>query len=159
MKSLSALDKKFINEVKKVFEVPEVLIVSRYVYGDGNRDFIILDDMAEFDKLIKKLRNKDSVIEMKSFDKIREGTIDQRFIDRILPIYSEGATWIILGPDNFEHTSNWAYAESKDELNEELKNRLGNHVCIVREPEYISDSSSIEAYVPDEDGIVRPGAY
>jgi hypothetical protein len=159
MKRLSTTDKLFLDPVQNVFEAPEVLVVIRYVYGAGNRDFLILRDMTEFDSLLGALRCRDSVIVMRSFKKIKDGRVDQAFLEGALEKYSEGTSWIIVGEDNFEHTADWAYAESRDELTEELQDRMGNHVIIVAEPDYINDDDSISAYVPDEDGIVRPGAY
>jgi hypothetical protein len=158
MRTLSTNEEDFLRRVRSVFAAPEVLVVVRYVYGAGSRDFLILRNMGELQSLIGKLRNRDSVVVMKSFEKIKEGTVDQAFIEAAAAAFKKGC-WILLGKDNFKHTAPWAYAESEGELREELQNRLGNHVCIVDEPNYISDEHSISAYVPDDDGTVRPGAY
>jgi len=37
---------------------------------------------------------------------------------------------MLIGPDNYEYTGDWAYAESKSELDEELENRIGNIVSL-----------------------------
>jgi hypothetical protein len=159
MKRLSTRDGEFLDAVQSLFAAPEVLVVVRYVYGAGNRDFLILKNMSEFHSLIGKLRNRDSVVVMKSFQKIKEGIVEHAFIEAAAAVYRMASNWILIGKDNFEHTAEWAYAGSEAELREELQDRLGNYVCIVDEPNYISDEHSIGAYVPDEDGIVRPGAY
>ncbi len=159
MKRLSTSDGEFLDAVQGIFAAPEVLVVVRYVYGAGNRDFLILKNMTEFNRLLGRLCNRDSVVVMKSFQKIKEGIVDQAFIEGAAAVYKTGANWVLIGKENFEHTAGRAYAGSEGELREELQDRLGNHVCIVDEPNYISDEHSIGAYVPDEDGIVRPGAY
>lgn len=158
MRKLSTRDKEFLDAVQNIFAAPEVLVVVRYVYGAGNRDFLILKNMTEFHTLLGKLRTRDSVV-MKSFQKIKEGKVDEAYIKSAVAIYPKKANWVLIGKSNFEHTSGWAHAESEGELREGLQDRLGNYVCIVAEPNYISDEYSIGAYIPDEDGIVRPGAY
>lgn len=159
MKRLSTSDREFLDAVQSIFAAPEVLVVVRYVYGAGNRDFLILKNMTEFNRLLGRLRRRDSVVVMKSFRKIKEGMVDQAFIEAATAVYPKGGNWILIGKDNFKHTADRAYAFSEGEVNEGLRDRLGNHVCIIDEPNYISDDYSIGAYIPDEDGIVRPGAY
>jgi hypothetical protein len=159
MKGLSASDREFLDAVKNIFAAAEVLVVVRYVYGAGRRDFLILKNITEFQRLIGGLRTRDSVVVMKSFQKIKEGKVDEAFIEAAAAIYPTGANWILIGKDNFEYTPGFAYASSDEELRENLQDRLGNHVFIVDEPNYISDDQSVAAYIPDEDGVVRPGAY
>ncbi len=99
------------------------------------------------------------MIIVKQFEVVKEGLVDQRFTDELLPAYRSGTSWILIGPDNYEHTADWAYAESDSELREELDDRIGNSVCVIKEPNYISTDETFDAYVPDADGLVRPGAY
>jgi hypothetical protein len=159
MRRLNTSEEDFLDVVQRIFAAPEVLVVVKYVYGAGRRDFLILRKMSEFHELISNLRTRDSVVVMKSFQKIKEGMVHQSFIEAATAAYRKGSNWILIGRDNFEHTAAWAYAESESELREELQDRLDNHVCIVAEPHYNDDKHSIRAYVPDSDGVVRPGAY
>jgi hypothetical protein len=115
--------------------------------------------MTDLTRLLPTLRVGDSVIVMKAFDVLNEGTVDNNFINESVSKYSPGEFWTLIGPDNFEHTADWADIASETDLRESLEDRAGNSVCIVREPDYNSDESSICAYVPDSDGIVRPSAY
>jgi len=69
MKRLSTSDGEFLDAVQGIFAAPEVLVVVRYVYGAGNRDFLILKNMTGFNGLLGKLRRRDSVVVMKSFQK------------------------------------------------------------------------------------------
>jgi len=159
MKRLSTSDREFLDGVQNIFVAPEVLVVVRYVYGAGKRDFLILKNMTAFNRLLETLRSRDSVVVMKSFPKIKEGRVDQAFIEAAAAVYRTGANWILIEKDNFEHIAHFAYGGSEGEVREELGDRSGKHVCIVDEPNYISDEHSIGAYMPDEDGIIRPGAY
>ena len=45
------------------------------------------------------------------------------------------------------------------ELKEEIEDRIGNQTYIFAEPDWFDDENTIHSYVPDEDGVVRPGAY
>jgi hypothetical protein len=96
---------------------------------------------------------------MKSFQKTKQGKFDEKFLEEATALYMKGNHWILIGNDNFEHKAGFGYAESEAELREELLDRMGNHVCIVDEPNCMSEEDSVAAYAPDEDGIVRPGAY
>ena len=85
---------------------------------------------------------------MKSFQKIKEGNVDQAFIEGAAAAYPKGCNWVLIGKDNFEHTADWAYAGSEAELREELRDKLGNQVCIVDEPNYISDGTLHRSVYP-----------
>lgn len=135
------------------------MVLVRYVYGAGSRDFLLLGSADEFRSLIDSRRSRDSITVMKSFRVVDEGAVTECFVSRSIRNYPEGESWILIGPDNFQHTSDWAFAESKAELEEELGGRLGNDVCIIEEPDFLADAHSINAYVPDPDGEVRLGAY
>jgi hypothetical protein len=136
-----------------------ILVIVRYVYAARSKDFILLESTEQFSELLVGLKERDSVIVVKSINVVNEGTVDRSFIEKSMSKYPQGASWVLIGPDNYEYTANWAYAESKSELAEELEDRIGNEVCIINEPEYMSEESTIDAYVPDLDGKVRPGAY
>lgn len=160
MKYTSTKDSRFLwNTQKKFQDDARVLILVRYVYAAGNRDYILQENFEQFAELVVRLNEKDSVMIARRFTVIKEGGVDQRFIDELISMYPSGSSWILIGADNFEYTSDWAYAETVSELNEGLGDRIGNNVCVVDEPDYINTEKFMEAYVPDSDGIVRPGVY
>ena len=118
-----------------------------------------MESMQQFSDLLTTLKERDSVIVLQSIDVVNEGIVDRVFIEDSISKYSPGASWVLIGPDNYEHTANWADAGSRSELAQELEDRTGNMVCIIKDPDYINEESTIDAYVPDLDGNVRPGAY
>jgi hypothetical protein len=145
------------SEVKQLLDCQlRVLVVVRYSYAAGSKDFILLESMEQFSKLLTQLKERDSVIVVNSFNIVKEGTVDRSFIEDSLLRYPGGASWVLIGPDNYEYTADWAYAESKSELQEEIEDRIGN---VIDDPDYIREGSAIDAYIPDSDGTVRPGAY
>ena len=86
--------------------------------------------MEQFSKLLTQLKERDSVVVVKSFNVGNEGTVDRSFIKDSFSRYPQGASCMLIGPDNYEYTGDWAYAESKSELDEELENRIGNIVSL-----------------------------
>lgn len=159
MRLLRTTDQAFLDGVEEIFRAGEVLVVVRYAYGAGNREFLILESFPKFEAVLAQLRKRDSVIAMRSFDHLLQGKVNRELIDAANAAYTPGDAWILVGEDNYDYTSNWAYAESHDELKEELEARVGRSVTIVAEPNYVCDEETISAYVPDDDGVVRPGAY
>jgi hypothetical protein len=160
MTPTSTRDSGFLSDVKQLMDCNHrVLVVVRYVYAAGSKDFILLESMEQFSELLTRLKERDSVIVFKSINVVNEGTVDRNFIEDSILKYPQGASWVLIGPDNYDYTADWAYAESKSELAEELEDRIGNVVCIINEPEYMSEEFTVAAYVPDLDGNVRPGAY
>lgn len=160
MTASSTRDPHFIREVNRLLDRKgHILVVVRYVYGAGSKNLVLIESMQQFEALLEPLRARDSVVVMMSFDVVNEGAVDVDFIKASVAKYSSGSDWVIIGPDKHEYTNCWAYASSESELKEELESRIGKSVCIVSDPDYVSDESSIAAYVPDLDGVVRPGAY
>ncbi len=131
----------------------------RYVYAAGNRDFFLLESFQEFKDLLASCKNADSVIAMKSFRPILEGVVDNRFLAQALAAYEQGGYWLLIGPDIFPHTPDWAFGQSADEVQEELETRLGNRVCIVEEPDWFDETQTIGGFVPNSEGKIQLGAY
>jgi hypothetical protein len=88
---LSTSERSFLEAVERIFAAPEVLVVVRYTYGGGSRNFLILKDISELNGLINGLRRRDSVVVMKSFQKIKEGKVDQAFIEAAAAAYPKGS--------------------------------------------------------------------
>jgi hypothetical protein len=98
---------------------------------------------------------------MKSFTLLERGIATPRFINEVMQNLDKplGSEWLVIGKTNDKYLENWNWAATKEELIDEIKDRMGNEVTILEEPDWISDETSINAYVPDDDGVVRPGAY
>lgn len=156
----STEDQTFLSNVRDLFTKNErVFVLIQYAYGAGSRDFMLLKNFEEFQELMQKNKERDAVSVMKAFHPIMENSVKKSFIEDAVSKFRKNDHWILIGPDNFEYTSDWAYAESLSELKEELQGRMGRDVCIVEEPNTIDASQSFTAYIPDADGKVRPGAY
>lgn len=159
MTPLSAFDPAFLRDVEHLLGAGQILVVVKYAYGAGSRDFLFLNDMSEFRGLLSRLRRRDSVVVMKSFRKVIEGRVDAALIDAAQAAYPEGACWIVLDRNPPKYATSNFPAECRGDLIAELSDLMGGDVCILEEPHYTSAEESIRAYIPDEDGSVRPAAY
>lgn len=159
MKPLSTTDETFLRAVLDLVSGGEILVVVRYAYGGGARDFLFLKDVSEFHGLLGRLKCRDSVVVMKSFSKVLEGKIDPELLDAAAEAYPDGACWIVVDKNAPKYEAGNCAAETRADLLDELRDRMGRYVRIIKEPNYISAAHSIAAYIPDEDGVVRPGAY
>jgi hypothetical protein len=159
MGALSTTDQTFQQAVQDLLGCGEILVVIRYVYGGGSREFRFFRDISKFRSTLARLRRRDSVVVMKSFREVIEGTVDAPFIDAAANRYQEGEYWILLDDDAPKYVGKEYYVSSRAELVADLKAMLGHRVRLIEQPDYTSEEQSIGAYVPDPDGVVRPGAY
>lgn len=159
MTALSTTDETFQQAVQDLLASGEILVVIRFVYGAGAREFLFFRDISEFRATLTRLRRRDSVVVMKSFRDVIAGTVDAQFIDAAAALYREGEYWVLLDDDAPNYVTKEYYVSDRAELVETLEDIPGHRVRIIEEPEYSSVQHSIGAYVPDPDGVVRPGAY
>ena len=158
MTARSTTDETFLRAVQDLLGGGEILVVVRYVYGAGAREFLFFKDMTLFRAMLNRLRRRDSVVVMKSFRKVIEGAVDGPFVDAAAARYAEGKDWVLLDADAPKFARSYC-VESGAELMAELREMQGRRVCIIEEPDVASEEHSIGAYVPDPDGVVRPGVY
>lgn len=116
MRPTSTRDSGFLCDVKQLLDRNHrVLVVVCYAYAAGYRDFILVESMEQFSELLTGLKQRDLVIVVKSIDVVNEGTVDRSFIDDSISKYPQGASWVLIGPDNYDYTADSAYAGSKSE--------------------------------------------
>jgi len=159
MSAVSTTDRTFQQAVEDLLSGGEILVVVRYVYGAGAREFLFFKDMTEFRTSMTRLRRRDSVVVMKSFRDVIAGTVDTQFIEAAAELCRHGENWVVINYDASKFVAKNFSVSSKANLVQELERVRGHRVRIIEEPNGISAEHSIEAYVPDPDGIVRPGAY
>jgi hypothetical protein len=159
MTPLGADDPEFLQDVERLLGAGELLVVVKRAFGGGQRDFLFFNSMSEFHGLLGRLRHRDCVVVMKSFRKVIEGQVDAALIDAAQAAYREGACWILLDKNPPRHQASYFPAECRGDLLEELGELIGRDVLIIEEPKYASEADSLRAYVPDENGSVRPAPY
>jgi len=139
----------------------EILVKVRFPYQAGNKGFFIIKKKDDFVKFISKREAKESITIYKEFEKITASRINIEFIANTLiqlnkPKYTD---WLIILPEIKIEWDNWHYDDTREELKETLELCFGQKIQILEDPEYINEDLTIHAYVPDEDGKIRPGAY
>ena len=162
MEPKSTTTPDFINEALNILKQNgEILVVIRFPYMAGSKDFFIIKNENDFRQLLRNRKPKDSVTVMKSFSLLERGRATPEFITKVMQNLEKpaGLEWLVIGKTNDKYLDNWNWAETKEELKAEIEDRMGNEVTILEEPDWISDETSINAYAPDDDGVVRPGAY
>jgi len=149
------------NGIKLIQTNGEVLILIRYPYQAGNRDYFIIKSEKDFINFLNERKSKESITLFKSIENVAEGLINEDFIRITLeeleePKYSD---WLTLFPGIKDKNENWFYDETKEDLEESFRFNMGSYVRIVEDSLWLNEELIFHAYVPDEDGEIRPGAY
>lgn len=139
----------------------EILILIRYPYQAGNKDFFLINSEKEYKEFLEKREAKDSITIFKSIENVIEGLVTEEFITQALnnlerPKYSD---WVVIFPEDKDKSEHWYYNENKEDLEESLRLNLEKYVRIIEDPDWFNKEVIFHAYVPDEDGKVRPGSY
>lgn len=162
MDAISTTSPVFIQgSIRLLWATGELLVMIRYPYSAGSRDFLLVREEAELRRLLHDRKPRDLVTVMKSFTLLKRGIVTRRFIEdsvRTLKKPAEG-DWLVIGCTNDKYLEDWDFAESRRDLKEALEVRIGREVSILDEPDWTNPGAFIDAYSPDPDGIVRPGAY
>ncbi|MBX2970151.1 MAG: hypothetical protein KF803_12340 [Cyclobacteriaceae bacterium] len=156
-----ATDLEFINAGLDILaNKGELLICIRHAYAAGDKNFKIIRAKTDFLELLKKGREKDSVILFFEFQYIIHGLSDKNLIQELRKKWNKKSDTPWLGIwelNDFRH--DWFYIDTWDELENEIADRLGHKLSIIVEPDWTSEHGTINAYIPDNDGHVRPGVY
>ena len=160
MELLTTKNKEFRRIACTIIEESgEILVLLRYPYAAGLRDYFVFKSCDEFDRFLHERKPKDSILLFRSFRTIKDGVVTEKFIDDVLPEMkgANSVDWVAMFP--VPNDTRWTYENTKEELTEALTAGLGRHVRIFDEPDWFDEDLVIHAYVPDTDGHVRPGAY
>lgn len=138
----------------------KLLVLVRYPYQAGNRDFFLFETTAQFFAFLEARKPKEAVSLIKSVQLILAGMVDRDFIEkRVMDLPKpKSGSWLVLG-NSIKGNCDWRFVEDGKELEKELSDKIGEEVSIFEEPDWISEENSMTAYAPDPDNIVRPGAY
>ena len=157
----STLDPTFIETAHRWLSADdETLVLLRYPNSAGNRDFVRCVNGGEFDALVASQRAKTSVIVIRNCRLLKRGIVDEAFIDfTASSLPNATGDWLLIGSCNDKTLGDWTFCEDRAELRGNLRDRVGLETFIFAEPDWFDEIDTISAYVPDADGIARPGAY
>lgn len=162
MRPQSTHSKTFRNAGIEIIEKDgEILILAIYPFSAGARDFYILKSKEEFLTFLKARSAKEIIILFKSFTTIKEGKVTNDFIKKSITelVPSSDSDWLTIFPDIDNKAGNWYFDGNIKELEDTLNNGFGQFVRILAEPNWQDEKFVFRAYVPDVDGVVRPGVY
>ena len=156
----SVSDSDFQAKIRQIFHAQARLaVLIRYAYRAGGRDFYLLSRLESLEELIGGCKERDLVTVFATVRIIAEGVVDDDFAAALEARLNAGEKWMLIGGDNGDGTPEWDFAETEEELRGGLDSRVGMAVSIIEEPDWVTEGLSVSAYIPDRDGIVRPGAY
>ena len=156
---------EFLSIVEPWFGVkPEVVLLVRYAYAAGNRDIELIPTLDAFRARMASLAPRTSVTAFRDHTLPLRGTVDDAFIARCLGAIPDGVEYIIVETKpKVAGRYSWIHQEtgtSHKELLVSLEDERGESVLAGEYPPWLVDSDGIvTAYVPDSDGVVRPGVY
>jgi len=165
MERIATTSPEFLSAVEPWFgEKPEILLLVRYAYAAGNRDIELIPTLDAFRVRMASLAPKTSVTAFRDHTLPLRGIVDDAFIARCLSSIPDGVEYVIVETKpKVAGSYSWIHQEtgtSHKELLESLEGERGESVVAGEYRPWLADSDGIvTAYVPDADGVVRPGAY
>jgi hypothetical protein len=170
MEYVKTTDHRFLSRVESwIDKRGEVLALIKYANAAGSRDFTFFNDVREFRSKLERLPPNTWVIVYGEPQLPLRGRVDDALITAALELIPDGNEYLVVSlektveqyPPNYRREY---YEETAGETHWELKEALeefrGRPVGVGLFPPWPDDSEdTVEAFVPDEKGEVRPGAY
>jgi hypothetical protein len=161
----SVTDRKFLSTLEDWFRNrTEILVLFRFSYAAGRREFEFFSSLQSFCERIGQLPPLTNVIAFRQPQLPIRGVVDDRFIDQCLNRIPEGSEYLIVemvrrvaGRSTwFHHGAGASHAELRDDLEESR----GAQVAVGIHPPWLRDTEEvISAVVPDEHGVAKSGIY
>lgn len=144
----------------------EVLVLIRLHGGGGNRSFEFFASYKRFTQRLSALPPRASVIVFKEQQLPLRGLVDEDFVIAAMNSIPDGSRWLVVGlTETTAGSQSWFHQTSgfsSNELDNELRDTYcwGQQVAVGIEPDInqVSDGM-ISGFVPDDDGMTRPGVY
>lgn len=169
MQKLKTTDPEFLAHVESCIDRHgEVLVLFRYPYAAGSKDYNFFHKIDEFMEAIRKLRSRTWVISYGEPQLPLRGVVDETFIDQALDLIPDGREYLILciektvlnSPHFHSEYHDDCAGETHEELRESLERFRGRPVGVGLFPPWADENEQTkDAVVADEDGEVRSAAY
>jgi hypothetical protein len=144
-----------------------VIFLFRYANCGGAKDYFIARSPAEFETVVNHARAKTSITAFFEGNFKLKGTTDDELCARTIDLLPsvqaeyEGVDIVrIDGPGTELNVEHYSYLTEPEEIREWFRNNSGARI-LVGTMEFWHDNCPeiVTVYVPDDDGVVRPGAY
>lgn len=142
----------------------EVLVLIRYSYAAGSKDFEFFDSMEAFDARLRELPPQTCITVFGEQQLPLRGRVNDEFITQALKLVPEGMEFVVTGLERVRYGDYAWYShmsgETSAELKEDLHERNGELVAVGLYPPWLEDSEEVlSAVVPNADGSVTTGTY
>jgi hypothetical protein len=165
---VSTNNPKFSALVDDHFENNELIIVLiRYANSAGAKDYLLVRTKDEFDKLLQQLRSKTSITVFFESAFALKGISNAELRNKTKKLFCEeheeyeGLDIICTDPKLGEKIERDIMFMQKLEVIDEWLERHHGYQVFIGTMKFWCDNNKdfLTAYVPDDDGVVRPGAY
>lgn len=161
----SALETSFASTlVAWLEERDEILIMLRYPFAGGARDYELHSSIVSIAKRLSEVPAQTSVIAFREPQLPLRGVVTPGFVNLVLATIPDGEEFLVVEttPTTMGLHSWYRNAGGQwhSELREELEGSMGKPVLLGRYPPWLEDGPDvISGYVPDSAGRISPGAY
>lgn len=167
---LATTDPRFLATVETwLRERGEITVLFCYPNAGGNRDILLITDLDRFKEHLAPLKRRTFVSVLREPQLSWRGVVDDAFIQAVLPHFPDRVESLLLDldyrrpPDYRWANGGWSWdigRDEQDELRQELEDLRGHHVALGPYPPFWEENEdTIQAFVPDEDGVIRTAAY
>lgn len=144
-----------------------LVILIRYANCGGAKDYLTIRTRDEFDTLLKKLVPKTSITVFFESTFALKGKVNAELLKKVDVLFAkeyddyEGLVIICLEPQNEDDDErNILFMQDLESINEWLRLHKDYRVLIgTMKFWHDNNKDFVTAYVPDNDGQIRPGAY
>jgi hypothetical protein len=160
----------FLETVLESIDCGQLLIVlNRYAYRGGYRDFFLVKNRDDFDKILNAARSRDSISVFFEGAVQIKGVVGESLTSEILKVVKpefdksdEYAIFIVRSdsPKSNLEGDYIRYFTSIEKMSDWLDTHKGVPIIVSDLPYWEKNSNKVvTAYIPDADGVVRTGAY
>ncbi len=135
----------------------ELFVFSRYL---ANKSYYHLHSEGEWKNFLSTRKAKEALTLFKRpFVEVQRGVVDEAFVQALQAKLSQTpkVDWVLMGREEAGPWSTWV--SNEQEVREMLEDERGTDLVILEDQDWFDEAITIHAYVPDEDGTVRPGSY
>ncbi len=156
---------KFKKNVYKLLDQnKQILVFVRIPNSGNNRHYFFINNKTDFDNLIINSNTSDSITIFKTIKLLESGLVTKEFIKKVLISISKDRfkSELIILKDSYEgfkekKYSQWDSVENISELEEVLLDSIGEHINLIKDPEFWDKLNTYHLYFPNKLGISKPG--
>jgi len=138
----------------------ELLIFKRLAYTAGaGAGWYLVRQQKEFDTLLDTAPSKAAFSIMLEPELRLRGIADDDLRKAALILLEQEEELLLFFLRSVDLELDYRYASSEAQVHKLFDEHQGEKVAIGRIPPWFDDSEAITGYVPDADGMARPGAY